>query len=208
MNKILQSIKELHAENPTASETSMAQKIHHKIKSTDELSNELYQLTDFLPPAANQIQRMWHIKNNIFEIPICKKCGDPVMWSGRRYKIFCSTECQNVYGKSQIGKDWWESLPESEKIDRRKQLKINIENKYGDVKNVSYVPEIIEKRQRTREQNFIASPNGQKILKFLYVNNYEIINYKNDIFTLKCPCCQKEFDCRKTLLLCEAGQFI
>lgn len=58
----------------------------------------LYQQTAFLPEQAGYRQRIWHIINDIYSIPVCAACGTEVKWHHvkKSYNKFCSTKCANA----------------------------------------------------------------------------------------------------------------
>jgi hypothetical protein len=88
-------------------------------KTHPELWLEILKLTDFLPDTAKPKQRVWHIMNNIWQIPLCPVTNNPVKW------------CENRY------------LTTKDHKARRKFQELR-----GDFKN-SHTPEINEKRRQS-----------------------------------------------------------
>lgn len=112
-----------------------------KIKKNTDLYTLLLEETSFLDIInPTDYQRMYHVKNDICEIILCKNCGkNPVKWNGK-YKTFCSRRCSNSY------------------VDTRNKMKLSILEKYG-VENVAYSEEIKEKRKLTMIERYgVESP--------------------------------------------------
>ena len=61
------------------------------LRSYPELKAQIFSLTLFLPDKANTSQRIYHIINDLFEVPVCKSCGNTVsFWNFYDgYRIFC-----------------------------------------------------------------------------------------------------------------------
>lgn len=58
--------------------------------------SKIKEATSFLDPNAPLRQRLWHVSNNIFSVPMCKTCSsESVTWSvsGQCYREFCSPKC-------------------------------------------------------------------------------------------------------------------
>ena len=65
--------------------------------------NEILKLTSFLNDHYENIplsQRLWHVKNNNYNIQKCKICNNPVKYN-RNYKNTCSRKCDVEYKKSE-----------------------------------------------------------------------------------------------------------
>lgn len=65
----------------------------------------LLSLTSFLDLEYSEIninQRIWHLKNNNFEIQRCKTCNDVIGWDNNHkiYPLTCCKSCQNLYSKT------------------------------------------------------------------------------------------------------------
>ena len=54
-------------------------------KTHPELWTDIINATAFLPVTAKPKQRIWHIVNNIYEIPLCPVTNQPVKWHENRY---------------------------------------------------------------------------------------------------------------------------
>lgn len=55
------------------------------LKTHPEIWKEILEITSFLPDTAKPKQRIWHILNDIFEIPKCPITGNNVKWYENRY---------------------------------------------------------------------------------------------------------------------------
>lgn len=78
----MKNILEKLIETDTTYNKSVTRYLH---KSHPELWQEILILTDFLPESAKPKQRIWHIINDIWEIPKCPITGEPVSWHENRY---------------------------------------------------------------------------------------------------------------------------
>ena len=54
-------------------------------KTHPELWADILNATSFLPATSKPKQRIWHIVNNIYEIPLCPVTNQPVKWHENRY---------------------------------------------------------------------------------------------------------------------------
>ena len=65
------------------------------LKAAETLYAELIKLTTFLPKDALARQRIWHFKEDIWEIPICAKpkCTGEVNFESTYYRKYCSLNC-------------------------------------------------------------------------------------------------------------------
>ena len=99
---------------------------------------EIRSLTSFLDDSGlfskiGYKQRIWHIKNNDFNIRVCPICGNPVKFYHKEYVITCSKKCHKEYFNSDV---------------RRNKLKETCLKKYG-VENFSKSKEFIQKSKET-----------------------------------------------------------
>ena len=99
---------------------------------------EIRQLTSFLDESGlfskiGYKQRIWHIKNNDFNIRVCPICGNPVKFCHKEYVITCSKKCHKEYFNSDI---------------RRNKFKETCLRKYG-VENFSKSKEFVQKSKET-----------------------------------------------------------
>jgi hypothetical protein len=72
--------------------------INKKNKNFNLIKKDIINSTEFLPQTTILAQRMWHILNEIIEIPVCPECGNPVGFKGfgkGGYAEFCSSYCSN-----------------------------------------------------------------------------------------------------------------
>lgn len=58
---------------------------------------KLLEWTNFLPESSTASQRLFHVEQDLFEIPKCKNCDNTVKWINAykpsRYADFCSSKC-------------------------------------------------------------------------------------------------------------------
>lgn len=117
------------------------------------LSNKIFNLTSFLPYNSTISQRIWHLKNDILNIPLCKICGNSSKWATNRakYNTYCSVKC------SREDEDLISSIKETNRIkygcespfgnkNIQKKTKDTLIKKYG-VDNVSKLQEVKNKKE-------------------------------------------------------------
>lgn len=66
-------------------------------KSHPELWKNIVDKTTFLPDDAPPKQRVWHILNNIFKIPVCPITGDELKWWEKKYLTTSGRSAKMVY---------------------------------------------------------------------------------------------------------------
>ena len=91
-------------------------------------------------------QILWHLLNDINEIPKCKniQCNNKAIWTKRKYTLFCSQQCS------------------AKTIETKQKRKITNLEKYG-VEHVGNSKEIQEKRKQTNLERYgTVSPLGNK----------------------------------------------
>jgi hypothetical protein len=62
---------------------------------TDDVFKEVCKRTDFIMDLSKSSisQRVYCLKNNIFEIPKCKECDNIVKWQKTKFALYCSNKC-------------------------------------------------------------------------------------------------------------------
>lgn len=137
-------------------------------KTHPDLWQEILNLTAFLPDTAKPKQRVWHIINDIWEIPRCPVTNEPVKWHENRYLTTkdrkARRKLQDIRGDFKnshtpeinkkrgegIRKKWASGtrkhtvLTQSQKNERTKKCKQTFLEKYG-VDNPSKHPDIKKK---------------------------------------------------------------
>lgn len=79
-----------------------------------DLWSEALELTSFLPDTAKPKQRVWHILNDIWEIPKCPETGKEVNWFDNRYLTYASIKASRKIvakklSESTKGRGHWRS---------------------------------------------------------------------------------------------------
>lgn len=95
-------------------------------KTHPELWEQIIKATDFLPASAKPKQRIWHILNDIWSMPLCPITKNPVKWWENRYLMTSS-----------------------------RSSKIEMQRRRGDFDNL-YSAEINEKRAKTNKGKTVA----------------------------------------------------
>lgn len=108
----------------------------------------LVELTPFLPSDASLMQRLWHARNNMGEIPKCKMCSNLAKWTsrssshgkGHRYSLYCSNSCRAL---------------DPDVNDRRKKTCIE---RHGHDKSLSNKDHLAKTRKTSLENNGVMFP--------------------------------------------------
>ena len=71
-----------------------------------QLYHEVLRLTAFLDDVYRDVpfaQRIWHVKNDDFNVQTCPVCSTPIGWDARhrRYARFCSPQCWSICVKTE-----------------------------------------------------------------------------------------------------------
>jgi hypothetical protein len=90
------------------SATKMLKKTH------PELWAEILNATSFLPATAKPKQRIWHVLNDTYEIPLCPETGIEVKWHENRYLTYSSLQASRKdvakkLSKTIAGDNHWRS---------------------------------------------------------------------------------------------------
>jgi hypothetical protein len=118
-------------------------------KKDPHLFQEIITITSFLNSLTNvsHRQRLWHIVNNIYEIPKCSTCNGTSKWRGelRNYAEFCSVKCAAASPK----------IKEKRKETCIKKYGVESFSKTEEFKNRTITEEEIEKAKKERVKSNI-----------------------------------------------------
>jgi hypothetical protein len=158
-------------------------------KTHPELWRQVLEKTSFLPDTALAKQRVWHIVNDIYEIPLCPVENIPVKWCENRYLTTSSRTAKQKYKWS--NGDYANAHTEKANKQRKDSNKIAVKNgrkyrdsstyteeqeekkrqtflkKYG-VDNPSKSTVVTEKIYQTRVKNGTTTPREERSLRRLY----------------------------------------
>ena len=103
-------------------------------------------------------QIVWHLLNNINEVPICLECSNDVKWYKKKYFSYCSLKCstnsekiKNKIKQTNLKRYDVENPSQSEQI-KEKQRNTNLE-KYG-VENSAQFKNFKEKQRNTNLEKY------------------------------------------------------
>ena len=103
-------------------------------------------------------QKLWHFLNDVYTIPVCKTCGNPVTFETQKglwgYRTYCSGSC-GLHNKEIISKRLNTCLEKygAEYYTQTEQYKRNCELKYG-VNNFFKTDEFKKKAQETNIEKY------------------------------------------------------
>jgi hypothetical protein len=132
--------------------------------------------TNFLPENSTYSQRLWHMTNDTYHIPLCPICKNENIFKdgSSGYTKFCSGNCE-------IKNKWLKTSPEKKKEIYKKQRETNKE-RYGD--EFTFRNEKVkEKIKKTLQENYGENvinpgqiPGMQDRVKETLYERYGVIN--------------------------------
>jgi len=146
--------------------------------------------THYLPEKCKFTERLYHIINNLYEIPKCKECGKnytKFLSINRKYREFCTIKCaiNNKEVRDKIKQSNLRNFGTEypiQNIEFQNKMMKNNKEKYG-VENVSQIKEVREKKRQI--WNNKSKEEKEKIKK-----KREEFNYKK--YGSKCSLQNKE----------------
>ena len=191
-------------------------KYNSYIKDCEEYK-KICSLTSFLDNHYEKIplsQRIWHIKNNYYELKKCKYCGKVVTFY-RKYEICCSKKCSNLLGENMLAykktclkRYGVENTFQLEKTKiNRKLTKTDKESAIKNYKKTClerYGVDNYAKTKKSIEYSILVFNNKFKEIfeRDGYVKDgYEYVKRLGKrLHLIKCPKCGKEFEMHVTKL--------
>lgn len=149
-------------------------KIYNENKSRSTFKNtecyqEIIKLTSFLdkyyddPSIIKMSQRMWHIKNDDYEVKRCVMCEKPLKFKDD-YKKCCSVKCKKEYQKTPEHKELKRNITLKIFSERKEEIiekqKKNNLKKYG----VEYTVHLKKAKEKYEEYNSKRTKKEKKIL--------------------------------------------
>lgn len=123
------------------------------IKTNENLLNALIEKTSFLDVTSTIIQRVYHIKNDIYDIIKCKECGNPVKFKNTKYLVFCDKKCAALFNNKNIDL----------KLKKAKLISLNYSSKTEEEKqNIKLKRKSTNKLRYNVEHNFDIDRNKIK----------------------------------------------
>ena len=128
-------------------------------KTHPDLWRQVLEKTLFLPDTALAKQRIWHIVNDVYEIPLCPVENIPVKWWENRYLITSSRTAKQKY-KWSNGDYANAHTKEANKLRQESNKKaVNDGRKYRDAK--TYTPADREKAKQTCLEKYGVANGSQ-----------------------------------------------
>jgi hypothetical protein len=125
MKSILQDI--------VANDTSYNKSATKMLKKTHpELWADILNATGFLPATSKPKQRIWHVLNDIYEIPLCPETGIEVKWHENRYLTYSSLQASRKdvakkLSKTIAGDNHWRSKDPKKSKNANTKFTTNLE---------------------------------------------------------------------------------
>ena len=158
-----------------------------------ESYHEVLRLTAFLDDVYRDVsfaQRIWHLKNDDFNIQLCPVCSTPIGWDARhrRYARFCSSQCWYIQVKTE----------DEQQKRRQKTLERFGVEEYGlsEEYRTKMKASTEIRRQKQNERFYRMSLD-----RYAGIDDVEYVGYKGTqqnprlyVHTFKCKKCNNEFD--------------
>lgn len=152
--------------------------IRYLNKRNPELWQWVLSQTSFLPDTAKPKQRVWHVVNDVYEVPLCPVESVPVKWHENRYLEYSSlsakAKCPKVtkkrldtYEQKHGCRHWFSKDENPNGYARLKQTYID---RYGTTR----VQEFVDKVNETKAERGIIRPEEERSARELYNEQVEI----------------------------------
>lgn len=155
--------------------------IRYLNKRNPELWQWVLNQTDFLPADAKPKQRVWHIVNDIYEIPLCPVDDIPVKWYENRYLEYSSlsakarcplvTEKRISTYKKKTGFSHWFAKENTKGLSALHKTYID---RYGNTRS----QELIDKTNATKIERGIIRPIEEREAREIY--NEQVKEYTKE----------------------------
>jgi hypothetical protein len=135
-------------------------------KTHPELWQQIVEKTSFLPNTALAKQRIWHIVNDTYEIPLCPIENIPVKWWENRYLITSSRTAKQKY---KWGKGDYDNIHTPEINETRAKSNRGKRVALGTRKAPIMTDEAKQQREKTKKETFLKiygvdNPSKSKIV--------------------------------------------
>lgn len=141
-------------------------------KTHPELWIQILDATSFLPKNAKPKQRIWHILNEQYSIPLCPITGHELKWKEKDYLRFSSIEAKNkgigkILSKSTTGNHWRKKDPaKSKKANEKFSARLNKgEHKPWAERNRNYTEILAAARKTWMEKYGVDNPSKSPSIK-------------------------------------------
>lgn len=155
--------------------------IRYLNKRNPELWQWVLDQTKFLPTDAKPKQRVWHIVNDTYKIPVCPVDSIPVKWHENRYLEYSSlsakarcprvTEKRIATYKAKTGFSHWHSNENTEGL-------ASLHRTYIDRYGATRVQEFIDKTNTTKAELGIIRPVEERDAREIY--NEQVKEYTKE----------------------------
>jgi hypothetical protein len=135
-------------------------------KTHPELWQQIVEKTSFLPDTALAKQRIWHIVNDTYKIPLCPIENIPVKWWENRYLITSSRTAKQKY---KWGKGDYDNIHTPEINETRAKSNRGKRVALGTRKAPIMTDEAKQQREKTKKETFLKiygvdNPSKSKIV--------------------------------------------
>lgn len=154
-------------ENLIINDTSYNKSVtRYLCKTNPELWCQIVEVTSFLPEDAKPKQRVWHILNEQYNIPICSITGQQLKWKEKKYLKFSSIAAKNkgigkIISESTTDNHWRQKNPDKSKKANKKFSTGFAEGKHKpwDDRNRDYVSSLAAARKTWMKKYGVDNPS-------------------------------------------------
>jgi hypothetical protein len=154
-------------ENLIINDTSYNKSVtRYLCKTNPELWCQIVEVTSFLPEDAKPKQRVWHILNEQYNIPICSITGQQLKWKEKEYLKFSSIAAKNkgigkIISESTTDNHWRQKNPDKSKKANKKFSTGFAEGKHKpwDDRNRDYVSSLATARKTWMKKYGVDNPS-------------------------------------------------
>jgi len=154
-------------ENLIINDTSYNKSVtRYLCKTNPELWCQIVEVTSFLPEDAKPKQRVWHILNEQYNIPICSITGQQLKWKEKEYLKFSSIAAKNkgigkIISESTTDNHWRQKNPDKSKKANKKFSTGFAEGKHKpwDDRNRDYVSSLAASRKTWMKKYGVDNPS-------------------------------------------------
>lgn len=156
-------------------------------KNYPDLWVQIVEITSFLPRDAKPKQRVWHVVNEQYSIPVCSITGQPLRWKEKDYLKFSTIEAKNkgvgkIISDATTGNHWRQKDPEkSKKANEKFSVGFqNGEHKPWEDRNRDYESSLAAARKTWLKKYGVDNPSKcpaiQQKLSSAALNRYSDID--------------------------------
>ena len=146
--------------------------------------------TSFLPENTKSTIRIWHLRNKIYEVPLCKNpdCKNRARWYENKYGNYCSRSCGTKCSYEKYKATCLEkygAISASSNLEVKNKIKLTNIKRYG-YEQASLSPIIKEKLSKISAERKNTAENKEQYKKIFFENNKHLYTYPYELIDYPC----------------------